>query len=114
MFALRLSRTISSSTHFVIRINPYLNFKRDGEFIQYDEQVYFHSHKHNSMIQSVSVVGSSKETAISEGKKKKLAQQFLKSAFDVKEIVQTDTTMKGKFKDKLPFIIERSKNYIHR
>lgn len=33
MFAVRLSKAVSSSTHYAVKINPYLNSKKDGENI---------------------------------------------------------------------------------
>ncbi|KAL4475530.1 hypothetical protein ABPG72_009219 [Tetrahymena utriculariae] len=49
LFHIKLTQTPSSSTHFIIRINPYLNFKKDGEKIAYDELFYFENTKYHTV-----------------------------------------------------------------
>jgi hypothetical protein len=52
LFYLKLSQSLSSGTHFTIRINPYLNFKKEGERISYEDSFYFENVKFRSMITS--------------------------------------------------------------
>ncbi|EAS05098.2 inositol-triphosphate type 1 protein (macronuclear) [Tetrahymena thermophila SB210] len=104
MFSLRLSRQISSSTHFEIRINPYLNFKKEGEKIQYDECVYFYNPKHNSIIQNqglCEVENTSEGVGLQDnGNNKK------KSLFQNQYAHLTKNL-------RIPFTIEKSKIYKH-
>lgn len=49
LFHLKLDNTPSSAAHFTMKINPYLNFKRDGEKIAYDELIFFENIKYHSV-----------------------------------------------------------------
>ena len=45
LFHLKLSQDLSSGMHFKIKINPYFDFKKEGERIEYDDQFYFENIK---------------------------------------------------------------------
>jgi len=50
LFHVKLTRTPSSATHFLIKINPYLNYKKEGEKIGYDELFFFENIKYHSVL----------------------------------------------------------------
>lgn len=50
MFNLKLTKQSSNLTHFFIRINPFMNFKKTGEKITYEDSFYFDNFKTKSII----------------------------------------------------------------
>ncbi|EAR99593.3 inositol 1,4,5-trisphosphate receptor type 3 (macronuclear) [Tetrahymena thermophila SB210] len=53
LFFLKLSDKSSSGTHFNIKINPFLNFKKEGEKITFEDSFYFENIKFKSIITNI-------------------------------------------------------------
>lgn len=50
VFYLRLTKLPSKGSHFIIKINPFMNFKKKGEKISYEDSFYFYNNKYKTNI----------------------------------------------------------------